>query len=117
VRSALHALTGQSTIPQVLLGGQWLGGCVDTLEAWRDGRLPDRLRVLGPVFDADGAPDPDAMLPAWLQPRRATWDGFAFRLQGSVAIGPRPKAELRIPGLIGRGPSPTGQSLMRLQLA
>lgn len=70
-RAALQALTGQATIPQVFVGGQWFGGCVDTLEAWRDGRLPARLRALGLPFEADALPDPSAMLPGWLQARRA----------------------------------------------
>ena len=70
-RAALQALTGQATIPQVFVGGQWLGGCTDTLEAWRDGRLPARLRELGLAFDAHAVPDPYAMLPGWLQSRRA----------------------------------------------
>jgi cysteine synthase A len=71
VRSALHALTGQPTMPQVFVGGQWLGGCTDTLAAWQDGRLPAMLARLKLPFDAGAAGDPHALLPAWLQPREA----------------------------------------------
>jgi cysteine synthase A len=70
-RAALQALTGQATIPQVFVGGRWFGGCVDTLEAWRDGRLGERLRELGLAFEADAVPDPGTMLPGWLQARSA----------------------------------------------
>jgi len=69
LRAALHAMTGQPTIPQVFVGGEWLGGCMDTLAAWRDGRLQRLLRAQGIAFDADAIADPQAMLPAWLQPR------------------------------------------------
>jgi cysteine synthase A len=68
-RAALHAHTGQLTIPQVFVAGQWLGGCVDALDAWRDGRLQRQLQALGVAFDAAAVPDPQALLPAWLQPR------------------------------------------------
>jgi cysteine synthase A len=71
VRAALHALTGQPTMPQVFVGGQWLGGCTDTLAAWQDGRLPELLRSLELPFDAGAVSDPHALLPAWLQPREA----------------------------------------------
>jgi cysteine synthase A len=70
-RSALHARTGQSTLPQVFVGGQWFGGCIDTLAAWREGRLPARLAALGLSFDADAVVDTQTLLPAWLQTRRA----------------------------------------------
>ncbi|MCU0963732.1 MAG: hypothetical protein MUF08_01420 [Burkholderiaceae bacterium] len=71
VRAALHARTGQPTMPQVFVGGQWLGGCTDTLAAWQDGRLPATLKALGLPFDAGAVQDANALLPAWLQPRKA----------------------------------------------
>ncbi len=71
MRVALHRHTGQSTIPQVFVAGQWLGGCTDTLAAWQDGRLAAMLRSAGLGFDASAVSDADALLPAWLQPRNA----------------------------------------------
>jgi cysteine synthase len=70
-RAALQARTGQATIPQVFVGGEWIGGCTDTLAAWQDGRLQARLQALALPFDAQAVADPMALLPAWLQPRRA----------------------------------------------
>jgi cysteine synthase A len=69
VRAALLARTGQPTIPQVFVVGEWLGGCMDTLAAWRTGRLQRMLRARGVRFDADAIADPHSLLPAWLQPR------------------------------------------------
>lgn len=66
LRSALAARTGQPTIPQVFVGGEWIGGCTDTLQAWNDGSLRSRLLRLGitpkPVADFNAM----ALLPAWL---------------------------------------------------
>jgi len=70
IRAALQAHTGQSTIPQVFVGGQWLGGCTDTLAAWQDGRLPAMLKALALPFDAGAVQDAQALLPGWLQPRK-----------------------------------------------
>ncbi|MGE3774112.1 MAG: cysteine synthase [Gammaproteobacteria bacterium] len=69
MRAAIHTRTGQPTIPQVFVGGEWLGGCRDTLAAWRDGRLQRLLKAQGIAFDAGAVNDPDALLPAWLQSR------------------------------------------------
>ena len=71
LRAALHERTGQPTIPQLFIGGRWLGGCMDTLSAWHDGRLQAQLKALGLAFDAQAVGDAHAMLPAWLQPRKA----------------------------------------------
>jgi len=67
VRAAVHARTGQHTIPQVFVGGTWVGGCMDTLAAWRDGTLQKLLAENAVPFDADGIADPSELLPAWLQ--------------------------------------------------
>ena len=69
IRAALQARTGQPTIPQVFVGGQWLGGCMDTLAAWRDGRMQQLLQAQGVAFDARAVSNPDDLLPGWLQPR------------------------------------------------
>jgi cysteine synthase len=68
IRAALHAHTGQPTIPQVFVGGHWLGGCMDTLAAWREGRLQALLTRHSVPFEAQAVGDPAELLPAWLQP-------------------------------------------------
>jgi cysteine synthase A len=68
IRAALHAHTGQPTIPQAFVGGQWVGGCMDTLAAWREGRLQALLIRNSVPFQAEAIGDPSELLPAWLQP-------------------------------------------------
>ncbi|WP_370690346.1 cysteine synthase [Hydrogenophaga sp.] len=71
LRAALHEHTGQTTIPQVFVCGQWLGGCMDTLAAWDNGTLQTLLEQAG-VGIADVAPfDTRSLLPAWIQQRAA----------------------------------------------
>jgi cysteine synthase A len=69
VRRALVARTGISTIPQLFIGGTLVGGCTDTLDAWRDGRLQRLLREAGISFDTEARVDAGSFLPGWLQPR------------------------------------------------
>ena len=69
IRTALAARTGVKTIPQLFVGGEFVGGCTDTLDAWRNGRLQDMLEKAGTVFDHSAEVDPYAFLPRWLQPR------------------------------------------------
>jgi cysteine synthase A len=69
VRRALAARTGISTIPQLFVGGTLVGGCTDTLDAWRDGRLQRLLREAGTSYDSDARVDASSFLPGWLQPR------------------------------------------------
>lgn len=64
IRAALAARTGMTTIPQVFVGGELLGGCTDVIEAVRAGTLQDRLGPRGMRLDAGG--DPRSFLPAWL---------------------------------------------------
>jgi cysteine synthase len=69
VRTALAARTGMTTIPQLFVGGEFLGGCTDTLDAWRDGRLQAMLETTDTPYDHSAEVDPYAFLPRWLQPR------------------------------------------------
>jgi len=65
----LAARTGQRTIPQVFVGGTWIGGCSETLEMAKDGRLQALLKAHGATCDDDARIDPATLLPGWLQPR------------------------------------------------
>jgi cysteine synthase A len=69
IRQLLRARTGQSTIPQVFLGGEALGGCNDTMAAFADGTLQRLLRAHGADFDEDATIDPRGFLPGWIHPR------------------------------------------------
>jgi cysteine synthase len=69
LRARLHAATGSPTLPQLFVGGQWIGGCSETFEAFADGRLPQQLAALQVPFSVPAAFDPRRLLPAWQQPR------------------------------------------------
>jgi hypothetical protein len=51
------------------VGGEFVGGCTDTLDAWRNGHMQAMLESTGTQFDHSAEVDPYAFLPRWLQPR------------------------------------------------
>ncbi len=69
IRAVLLARSGSKTIPQVFIGGKFIGGSTDTMEAFKQGRLQALLRQHGVAFDESVEIDPFSLLPAWLQPR------------------------------------------------
>jgi cysteine synthase A len=69
IRAVLAQRTGQRTIPQVFIAGEWIGGCMDTLELAKDGRLQALLKTHGVACDDTLRVDPKAFLPGWIQPR------------------------------------------------
>jgi len=68
VRAALRAHTGINTIPQIFVGGEFVGGCTEVLDAWKDGVFQTLLRRHGVEFDP-AVVDPYAFFPKWIQPR------------------------------------------------
>src|SRR3546814_11885311 len=71
VRAALTARTACRTIPQVFVGGHFIGGCTETFDAYRSGALQRLLKERGIAFDEGAALDPYGFFPAWLQSRQA----------------------------------------------
>jgi cysteine synthase len=69
IRAAISARTTSPSIPQVFVGGEFLGGATETLGAFKDGRLQALLRAHGVPFDETIRFDPFTLLPTWLQPR------------------------------------------------
>ncbi len=69
IRAVLHKRTGVKTIPQVFAGGEFIGGCTETFEAFKDGSLQRRLVEQGVAFDMEARVDPYSLLPVWLHPR------------------------------------------------
>jgi cysteine synthase A len=69
VRRALAARVGPTTIPQLFIGGEWIGGCSETFEAHDSGELAAKLKAAG--VTPRHAPELTAakLLPAWLHPR------------------------------------------------
>jgi cysteine synthase A len=69
IRAVLRGRTDSTTIPQVFVGGEYLGGCTDTLDAFKAGTLQQALRRSGVAFDESVELDPHALLPGWIQKR------------------------------------------------
>ena len=69
IRAALAARTGVTTIPQLFVGGQFVGGCTESFDAWRSGRLQSLLEGASVQYDRAADVDPYSFLPGWLQRR------------------------------------------------
>ena len=69
IRAALTAQTTWKTIPQIFIGGEFVGGCTDAFDAWKEGRLQQLLDKHGAPYAADVSSDPYGFLPTWLHPR------------------------------------------------
>jgi len=66
IRAAVAARTGVVTIPQIFVGGQFVGGASEVFEAFKQGQLQALLRESGVPFDAELKLDPHTLLPNWL---------------------------------------------------
>jgi cysteine synthase A len=69
IRNALTAKTAIKTIPQIFVGGELVGGCTETFDAWKAGRLQTLLDNAGANYSRDAKADPYSFLPTWLHPR------------------------------------------------
>jgi len=69
IRAALTAKTSMATIPQIFVGGEFLGGSTDVLEAWKQGKLQKLLTNARVQYDQSVSVDPYSFLPTWLQKR------------------------------------------------
>jgi cysteine synthase A len=69
IRAALTARTAVPTIPQIFIGGEFVGGCTDLFDAWKEGTAQALLRQSGVSFAQDVEVDPYTFLPGWLHPR------------------------------------------------
>jgi len=69
IRAALTAHTSVGTIPQIFVGGEFIGGSTDLFDAYKSGRLQALLDKHRVAYDRNIAIDPYSFLPTWLQPR------------------------------------------------
>ena len=60
---------GALTIPQVVVGCEHIGGCIEMFEAFADGRLQLSVEGSGVPHKRKTSLDPYSPLPKWLQPR------------------------------------------------
>ncbi len=69
IRAALSAHTSVTTIPQIFVGGEFIGGCTDVFDAHKDGRLDALLNKHHVPYDRNLRVDAYTFLPSWLHPR------------------------------------------------
>ncbi|MEO1889902.1 MAG: glutaredoxin domain-containing protein [Cycloclasticus sp.] len=69
MRLALNAKTTWTTLPQIYINSEFIGGCVDIFDECKDGTLQERLKASGISFNESVKTDPLSFLPAWLHPR------------------------------------------------
>ena len=72
VRAAVAARTGSVTIPQIFVGGQFIGGAAEVFDAFKKGDLQKLLSASGVTFEAGLEFDPYALLPNWLSSGKAS---------------------------------------------
>ncbi|MBA3499921.1 MAG: cysteine synthase A [Myxococcota bacterium] len=69
LRAALGVKAGATTIPQIFVGGELVGGCTETMQAIKDGRFQQMLARANATYDAAARDEPFSFLPTWLQKR------------------------------------------------
>ena len=69
IRVALRQRIGSPTIPQIFVGGEYIGGCTETFDAFNAGRLQKLLEANSVAFDRARKADAYSFLPKWLHPR------------------------------------------------
>jgi cysteine synthase A len=65
IRAAVTVRTGSPTIPQLLIGGQFVGGAVEVLDAFAQRGLQKLLVEHRVSFDQSVQLDPYTLLPGW----------------------------------------------------
>jgi cysteine synthase A len=71
LRAVVSARTGVRTIPQIFVGGEFVGGCTEVFDAYKSGALQKLLEACGVPYDKTARLDPYTFFPAWLQSRQA----------------------------------------------
>jgi cysteine synthase A len=72
IRAALQLRLGCPTIPQIFVGGEYIGGATETFDAFNDGSLQHLMTRKGISYDRDMRFDAYNFLPRWLHPRKAS---------------------------------------------
>lgn len=69
IRAALRERTASRTIPQVFIGGNYIGGATELFDACRNGQMQALLEKNKVAWNKDVDVDPYSFLPGWLQSR------------------------------------------------
>jgi len=65
----LKRCSGSITLPQIFVGGEFIGGCTEVFDGLKSGTLQTRLQQHGLDIDTSINMDPYKLLPSWLLPR------------------------------------------------
>ena len=65
----LKSRTRSVTLPQIFIGGEFVGGCIDMFNLLKSGELHPLLDKVGINIDKSAGSDPYQHLPKWLHPR------------------------------------------------
>ena len=69
LREVLRSRTDINTLPQVFIGGEFVGGCTDVLERLKSKQLGEHLQRAGVAYDTSANDDPYDYLPKWVHRR------------------------------------------------
>jgi cysteine synthase A len=69
IRAALRERTGSRTIPQIFIGGEYVGGATELFDAAKDGTMQELLARNSVTWNGVIDDDPYSFLPGWLQKR------------------------------------------------
>ena len=69
LRAALQAKTGCKTIPQMFVGGKFVGGCTDAFDLYDQAKLQTLVADADKTIKATEGLTPKSFLPKWLAKR------------------------------------------------
>jgi len=69
IRAALREKTGSKTIPQIFVGGQYIGGATELFDTQKEGELAELLEQSSVMYNKEVDVDPYSFLPGWLHQR------------------------------------------------
>ncbi|WP_455198050.1 glutaredoxin, partial [Kaarinaea lacus] len=69
LRNVLEKTNNWPTMPQIYIGGEFIGGCTDLFDSCIDKSLQEKLDNYDIPYDRSVDIDPYKLLPSWLHPR------------------------------------------------
>jgi cysteine synthase A len=69
IRAALRERSGSKTIPQIFVGGQYIGGATELFDSKKGGELAELLEKNSVAYNKEVDVDPYTFLPGWLHQR------------------------------------------------
>ena len=69
IREVLADKTACPTIPQIFIGGEFIGGCTELFDGIKEGSVAKALGKSGVEYNRTEQSDPYDFLPTWLHPR------------------------------------------------